>query len=75
MQPEDAKEIKPVTLTFAVEYINTFSKAKAPPLSNIVSLSMSSELAIVVKYQIAEMSYINGRLYLASKIEDEEMNS
>ena len=74
-QPEDATIIEiqqPVTLTFALRYMNSFTKAT--PLSNTVTISMSSELPIVVEYKIAEMGYI--RFYLAPKIEeDEEVNS
>ncbi|KAK1321308.1 Proliferating cell nuclear antigen [Acorus calamus] len=70
-KPEEATIIEmkePVTLTFALRYMNSFTKAT--PLSSTVSLSLSSELPIVVEYKIAEMGYI--RFYLAPKIEDEE---
>ncbi|XP_072994626.1 proliferating cell nuclear antigen-like [Typha latifolia] len=58
----------PVSLTFALRYMNSF--AKATPLSNTVTISLSSELPVVVEYNIAEMGYI--RFYLAPKVEEEE---
>lgn len=58
---------EPVSLTFALRYLNSF--AKATPLSNTVTLSLSSELPVVVEYKIAEMGYI--RYYLAPKIEED----
>ena len=60
---------EPVTLTFALRYLNSF--AKATPLSPFVILSMSKELPIVVEYRIADMGHV--KFYLAPKIEDEEM--
>ncbi len=75
LQPEDATIIEmqePVSLTFALRYMNSFTKAS--PLSEQVTISLSSELPVVVEYKIAEMGYI--RFYLAPKIEeDEEMKS
>lgn len=71
LQPEEATTIEmhePVSLTFALRYMNSFTKAS--PLSNSVSLSLSSELPVVVEYKIAEMGYL--RFYLAPKIEDDE---
>lgn len=71
VQPEEATVIVP--LTFALRYMNSFTKAT--PLSETVAISLSSELPVVVEYKIAEMGYI--RFYLAPKIEedDEEMKS
>ena len=71
LQPEDATVIEmnePVSLTFALRYLNSFTKAT--PLSSTVTLSLSSELPVVVEYKIAEMGYI--RFYLAPKIEEDE---
>jgi proliferating cell nuclear antigen len=63
---------EPVTLTFALRYLNSFTKAT--PLSSTVTLSMSKELPVAVEYKIADMGHI--RFYLAPKIEeDEEMGS
>ncbi|BBN00854.1 proliferating cell nuclear antigen [Marchantia polymorpha subsp. ruderalis] len=59
---------EPVSLTFALRYLNSFTKATT--LSNTVTLSMSKELPVVVEYKIAEIGHI--RFYLAPKIEDEE---
>mmetsp|Transcript_21779 Transcript_21779/g.60538 ORF Transcript_21779/g.60538 Transcript_21779/m.60538 type:complete len:263 (-) Transcript_21779:79-867(-) len=59
---------EPVTLTFALRYLNSF--AKATPLSPTVTLSMSKELPVVVEYRIQDMGFV--KYYLAPKIEDEE---
>ncbi|KFK32335.1 hypothetical protein AALP_AA6G228400 [Arabis alpina] len=68
--PEDAIVIEmnePVSLSFALRYINSFTKAT--PLSETVTISLSSELPVVVEYKVAEMGYI--RYYLAPKLEEE----
>jgi proliferating cell nuclear antigen len=57
-----------VTLTFACQYLNSFTKAT--PLSTMVSLSMSADVPLVVEYQIPDLGHI--RYYLAPKIEDDE---
>ncbi|KAF4387979.1 hypothetical protein F8388_005596 [Cannabis sativa] len=70
-KPEEATVIEmnePVSLTFALRYMNSFTKAT--PLSNTVTISLSSELPVVVEYKIAEMGYV--RFYLAPKIEEDE---
>ncbi|KAK4356006.1 hypothetical protein RND71_024977 [Anisodus tanguticus] len=71
-KPEEATVIEmneAVSLTFALRYLNSFTKASS--LSNTVTISLSSELPVVVEYKIAEMGYV--RFYLAPKIgEDEE---
>lgn len=59
---------EPVTLTFACQYLNSFTKAT--PLSPQVQLSMSSNVPLVVEYQIPDLGHI--RYYLAPKIEDDE---
>lgn len=59
---------EPVSLSFALRYMNSFTKAT--PLSDTVTISLSSELPVVVEYKVAEMGYI--RYYLAPKIEEEE---
>lgn len=71
LQPDDATIIEmnePVSLTFALRYMNSFTKAT--PLSESVTISLSSELPVVVEYKIADMGYI--RFYLAPKIEDDD---
>lgn len=71
LQPEEATIIEmtePVSLTFALRYMNSFTRAT--PLSNTVTISLSSDLPVVVEYKIAEMGYI--RFYLAPKIEEDE---
>ncbi|CAD5115611.1 DgyrCDS4567 [Dimorphilus gyrociliatus] len=55
------------TLTFALRYLNFFSKAT--PLSPSVSLSMSADVPLVVEYKVGDMGHI--RYYLAPKIEDD----
>ncbi|XP_077999179.1 proliferating cell nuclear antigen-like [Glandiceps talaboti] len=57
-----------VQLTFALRYLNFFTKAT--PLSPQVTLSMSSEVPLVVEYKIADMGHI--RYYLAPKLEDDD---
>eukprot|EP00879_Flechtneria_rotunda_P031106 GHRR01033953.1.p1 GENE.GHRR01033953.1~~GHRR01033953.1.p1 ORF type:complete len:149 (+),score=52.36 GHRR01033953.1:366-812(+) len=63
----DLKE--PVSLTFALRYLNSF--AKATPLSSHVTLSMARDLPVMVDFAISDMGHL--RFYLAPKIEDEDM--
>jgi len=58
---------EPVQLSFALRYLNFFTKAT--PLCSSVSLSMSSEVPLVVEYRIGDNGYL--RFYLAPKIEDD----
>jgi len=58
---------EPVTLNFALRYLNFFTKAT--PLSSQVTLQLSRDVPLVVEYRIEEMGHI--RYYLAPKIEDE----
>lgn len=57
-----------VCLTFALRYLNFFTKATA--LSPQVTLSMSQDVPLVVEYKVGEMGFL--RYYLAPKIEDQE---
>jgi len=57
-----------VTLTFALRYLNFFTKAT--PLSPQVTLSMSPDVPLVVEYKFGDMGFV--RYYLAPKIEDGE---
>lgn len=59
---------EPVTLTFACQYLNSFTKAT--PLSTQVCLSMSADVPLVVEYAITGLGHI--RYYLAPKIEEDE---
>jgi proliferating cell nuclear antigen len=59
---------EPCELTFAMRYLNFFTKAT--PLSGTVTLSLSKDVPLVVEYKIAEYGYV--RYYLAPKIDDEE---
>jgi len=58
---------EPVELTFALRYLNFFTKST--PLSGTVTLSMSADVPLVVEYPIGEMGYV--RFYLAPKIDEE----
>ena len=59
---------EPVTLTFACQYLNSFTKATA--LTSQVQLSMSADVPLVVEYRIPDLGHI--RYYLAPKIEDDD---
>ncbi|XP_037950256.1 proliferating cell nuclear antigen-like [Teleopsis dalmanni] len=59
---------EPVTLSFACNYLNAFTKAT--PLSTQVQLSMSANVPLVVEYRITDLGQI--RYYLAPKIEDDD---
>ena len=71
-EKEDEKTVidceEPLELTFALRYLNLFTKAT--PLSNTVTLKMSPEVPLVVEYPIGDAGYV--RYYLAPKINDEE---
>merc|ERR1712167_500440 len=64
----DTKVEEPVTLNFALRYLNFFTKAT--PLSSTVILNLSKDVPLVVEYRIEETGHI--RFYLAPKIEDEQ---
>ncbi|XP_021732402.1 proliferating cell nuclear antigen-like [Chenopodium quinoa] len=73
-KPEEATIIEmkePVCLTFALKYITTFTKATS--LSSQVTISLSSDMPVVVEYKIAEMGHV--RYYLAPKIGEEELET
>lgn len=58
-QKEDQVSIdlkEPVSLTFALRYLNSF--AKATPLSSHVTLSMARDLPVMVDYQISDMGHL-----------------
>jgi len=57
-----------VTLTFALRYLNLFTKATS--LSPTVSLSFSKDVPLLVEYKINEIGY--ARFYLAPKISEDE---
>lgn len=73
-KPDEATVIdmqEPVSLTFALRYLNSFTKATS--LAPSVLIKLSKELPVVVEYKIADMGHV--RYYLAPKIdEDEEMD-
>lgn len=57
-----------VTLTFALRYLNLFTKAT--PLSPTVTLSFSKDVPLLVEYKVGNMGY--ARFYLAPKINEDE---
>jgi len=59
---------EPVTLTFALRYLNSFTKAT--PLSEQVVISLHKDLPVIVQYIIPDVGHIS--YYLAPKIEDDE---
>ena len=59
---------EPVTLTFALKYLNMFTKSTS--LSDKVIISMSKESPLLVNYNIGEMGHI--KFYLAPKVDDGE---
>lgn len=61
----DLKE--PVSLKFALRYLNFFAKATA--LSPSVTLSLADGVPLSVEYQMADLGYC--RFYLAPKIDDD----
>lgn len=58
---------EPISLTFALKFLNYFTKATA--LSSQVILSMAKEVPLVTEYRIEQLGYV--RYYLAPKIEDD----
>eukprot|EP00123_Amoebidium_parasiticum_P004132 comp15416_c0_seq1/m.12364 comp15416_c0_seq1/g.12364 ORF comp15416_c0_seq1/g.12364 comp15416_c0_seq1/m.12364 type:complete len:263 (-) comp15416_c0_seq1:426-1214(-) len=58
---------EPVDLTFALRYLNFFTKATT--LSSSVTLNLSTDTPLMVEYRMDEMGYL--RFFLAPKIEDE----
>lgn len=62
---------EPVQLTFAMRFLNFFTKAT--PISSTVSLSLKAASPLVVEYPIGDFGHV--RFYLAPKIEDEETNT
>jgi len=71
LQPEETVHIEleePVSLTFALRYLNFFTKATG--LSGQVTLSMTPDIPLVVEYPIEEVGYV--RYFLAPKIDDDE---
>jgi len=59
---------EPVTQTFALRYLTSFTKATS--LSKSVTISMGAEVPLVTEYKIDDLGYV--RYYLAPKIDDEE---
>jgi len=58
---------EPVELTFALRYLNFFTKAT--PLSDKVRLHLSKDVPLMVEYAIENIGHL--RYYLAPKIDDE----
>ncbi len=68
-KPEERTTIdmeEPVELTFALQYLNSFTKAT--PLATTVALHMSKEVPLMVEYKIENFGFM--RFYLAPKIDE-----
>ncbi|CBY07754.1 unnamed protein product [Oikopleura dioica] len=59
---------EPVNLTFALRYLNFFTKAT--PLSGQVTLSISPDVPLVVAYEIEDLGHI--KFFLAPKIDNDD---
>ena len=57
---------EPVELSFALRYLNFFTKAA--PLSKSVVISMSPEVPVVVEFPIEDYGFV--KFYLAPKIDE-----
>lgn len=71
VQPDDSIVIdlkENVTLTFALRYLNYFTKAT--PLSSTVVLKMSKDVPLETEYKIGDLGHLS--YYLAPKIDEEE---
>ncbi|XP_078173797.1 proliferating cell nuclear antigen-like [Carex rostrata] len=74
VKPDESTVIEmkePVSLSFPLRYLNSFTKST--PLSSNVIISMSHDLPMVVEYKISGAGCM--RFYLAPKVEDEEMEA
>jgi proliferating cell nuclear antigen len=72
-EEDDAIAIKleeEVSLSFALRYLNFFTKAT--PLSGHVTLKMSPDVPLVVEYQLGSDDMGHLRYYLAPKIADDD---
>lgn len=58
----------PTQLTFALRYLNFFTKATT--LGNVVVISMSPDVPVVVEYPIEGIGHI--KYYLAPKIDEND---
>jgi proliferating cell nuclear antigen len=56
-----------INLTYSLKYLLTFTKAAV--LSKYVTLSMSTEIPLLVEYKVNDVGYV--RFYLAPKQNDE----
>lgn len=60
----DIELTEPVSLTFSLKYLTNFCKAAV--LSNQVKICLSSEVPLLVEYNLSGSSYL--RFYLAPKV-------
>lgn len=70
-KPEETTELhvrEPVSLSFALRYLNSF--ARAAPLSSHAVIRLSKDLPVIVEYHIPEAGQLS--FYLAPKIADDE---
>lgn len=72
-EPDQAVTIditQTVTLSFALRYLNLFTKGT--PLASSVTLSLSPDTPLVVEYKIGDIGYV--QYYLAPKIDEQGDN-
>ncbi|KAF4395694.1 hypothetical protein G4B88_013468 [Cannabis sativa] len=62
---------EPISLTFALRYMNSFTKATS--VANQVMINLSPNLPVVVEYKVADMDYV--KFYLTPKIEEEDIEA
>merc|ERR1712217_238023 len=70
-KPEDKVSLtvhEPVTATFALRYLVTFSKAA--PLSGVVELGLGPDAPLLVKYALESADKGHMQFYLAPKIDE-----
>merc|ERR1711896_43041 len=70
-KPEDSVSLtvhEPVTATFALRYLVTFSKAA--PLSGVVELGLGPDAPLLVKYALESADKGHMQFYLAPKIDE-----
>jgi proliferating cell nuclear antigen len=69
LKPEQQTTVElgePVSLTFALRYLNSF--AKAASLASQVQLSMTKELPVVVEFTISDMGHLKVRRVFLNSI-------
>ncbi|KAJ1918298.1 proliferating cell nuclear antigen [Mycoemilia scoparia] len=59
---------EPVSVTLSLKYLNIFTKAA--PLSEVVTINMSSEIPVLFQFSIGDIGHI--RFYLAPQIQEDD---